>query len=56
MFACCGGSSKSEPAKIAVAATPQTADAATEQPAVKSSKSECCNDKPTKNEKRGCCC
>jgi len=56
MSVCCGGSSKSEPAKVAMAATPQTTDAAAEQPSVKSRKSECCDDKPAKNEKRGCCC
>ena len=53
---CCGGSSKSEPAKVANVAAPQTANAAAEQPAVKSSKSECCDEKPAKNEKHGCCC
>ena len=56
MSVCCGGSSKSEPAKVAMAATPQMTDAAAEQPSVKSRKSECCGDKPAKNEKRGCCC
>jgi hypothetical protein len=56
MFGCCGGSSKSERAKVATMATSQTTDAAGEQPAVKSGKSECCGDKPAKNEKRGCGC
>jgi hypothetical protein len=56
MSACCGGSSKSEPGKIAIAATPQTVDVAVEQPSVKSNKGECCGDKPAKNEKRDCCC
>jgi hypothetical protein len=56
MSACCGGSSKSEPTKIAMVATPQTVDVAVEQPSVKSSKSECCGDKPAKNEKRNCYC
>jgi hypothetical protein len=55
MSGCCGGSSKSEPAKVATIAAPQTTDAAAEQPAVKSSKSECC-DKATKNVKGGCGC
>ena len=53
---CCGGSTKSEPAKVAMSATQQVTDAAVEQPVAKSNKSECCNDKPTKNEKHGCGC
>ena len=56
MSGCCGGSAKSEPAKVVMSATPQATDAAADQPAVKSSKSECCDDKPNKNEKRGCGC
>ena len=56
MSGCCGGSPKSEPAKVATIAAPQTTDAAAEQPAVKSSKSECCDDKATKNVKGGCGC
>ena len=56
MSGCCGGSSKSEPAKVAMTAIPQTTDAAVEQPVVKSSRSECCDDKPTRNDKRGCRC
>ena len=50
---CCGGSPKSEPTKVSTKIVPQ---AATEQPAENSHKSECCNDKPEKNEKRGCDC
>jgi hypothetical protein len=53
---CCGGSSKSEATKVAMTAAPQTTGAAAEQPAEKSHKSECCNDKPAKTEKRGCGC
>jgi hypothetical protein len=56
MSECCCGSSKSEPEKVAVMATPQATDAAVEQPAVKPGKSECCDDKTGKDEKRGCCC
>jgi len=55
MSGCCGGSSKSEPVKVAVIATPLT-DAPAEQPAEKSSKNECCDNKPAKNEKHGCGC
>jgi hypothetical protein len=51
---CCGGSPKSEPTKVAMTAAPQTA--AAEQPAAKSDKRECCNDKPPKSEKHGCGC
>ena len=53
---CCGGSAKSEPTKVTTTPAPQSAKAAAEQPAVNSEKSDCCNDKPTKNEKSGCCC
>jgi hypothetical protein len=53
---CCGGSPKSEPAKVAMTATPQATAVAAEQPAAKSDKSECCNDKPAKGEKHGCGC
>jgi len=56
MSECCCGSSKSEPEKVAVMATPQATDAAVEQPVVKPGKSECCDDKTGKDEKRGCCC
>jgi hypothetical protein len=52
---CCGGPPKSEPTN-AMTAAPQATKAATEQPAANSHKSECCNDKPTKNEKHGCGC
>ena len=31
-------------------------EAAAKQPAANSEKSECCNDKPAKSEKSGCCC
>jgi len=55
MSGCCGGSSKSEPVKVAVIATPLT-DAPAEQPAEKSSKNECCDNEPAKNEKHGCGC
>jgi hypothetical protein len=53
---CCGGSPKSEPAKVAMSAAPQVTEAAAEQPTAKSQKSECCNDKPAKSEKHGCGC
>ena len=53
---CCGGSLKSEPTKVSTTIVPQATKAATEQPAANSHKSECCNDKPEKNEKRGCDC
>ena len=53
---CCGGSPKSEPTKIAMTAAPQATAAVAEQPTAKSDKSECCNDKPTKNEKHSCGC
>ena len=51
---CCGGSAKSEPTKVPAIA--QATAAAAEQPAAKSDKSECCNDKPAKSEKHGCGC
>jgi hypothetical protein len=53
---CCGGSPKSEPTKIAMTPAPQMTEATTEQQAANSHKSECCNDKPAKNEKHGCGC
>jgi len=53
---CCGGSSKAEAVKVAMTAAPQTTEAAAEQPAEQSRKSECCNDKPANSEKRGCGC
>jgi len=53
---CCGGSPKSESAKVAATAAPQAIEATAEQPAATSNKSECCNDKPTKSEKHGCGC
>jgi hypothetical protein len=53
---CCGGSPKSEPTKVAITAAPQATEAAAEQPAAKSNKSECCEDKPAKREKQDCGC
>ena len=53
---CCGGSPKSESAKVAATAAPQAIEATAEQPAATSNKSECCNDKPAKSEKHGCGC
>lgn len=53
---CCGDPAKSEATKVAIAAAPQTTEGAAEQTTGKSSKSECCNDKPAKSEKRGCGC
>jgi hypothetical protein len=53
---CCGGSPKSEPAKVAMTAAPQATEAAAEQPAANTNKSGCCSDKPAKSEKRGCGC
>jgi hypothetical protein len=53
---CCGGASKAEPTKVAVATVAQATAAAAEQPTAKSDKSECCNDKPAKSEKHGCGC
>ena len=53
---CCGGSSKSESDKVDMAAAPQATEAAAERPATSSRKSECCEDKTEKREKRGCGC
>jgi hypothetical protein len=53
---CCGGSSKSEPAKGAMIAAAPATEVTGQQPAAKSDKSECCNDKPAKSEKHGCGC
>jgi hypothetical protein len=53
---CCGGSSKSESAKVEMTAAPQATEATAEKPAASSRKSECCDDKPAKSEKRGCGC
>jgi hypothetical protein len=53
---CCGDSPKSEPTKIAMTSTLQVTEAAAQQPVANSQKSECCNDKPAKNEKRSCGC
>jgi hypothetical protein len=53
---CCGGSPKSEPAKVTMLAEVQPTEATTEQPAANTQKSGCCNDKPKESEKRGCCC
>ena len=53
---CCGGSSKSEPTKVEMAAVPQATAAGTEQSAANTQKSECCNEKSAKSEKRGCGC
>ena len=53
---CCGGASKAEPTKVAVSAVAQATAAAAEQPAAKSDKNGCCNDKPAKSEKHGCGC
>ena len=51
---CCGGTSKSEPAKILIAPGQKETEVATEQQAAKS---ECCNDKsPAKSEKHSCGC
>jgi hypothetical protein len=51
---CCGDSSKSGYAKVAMTATQHTTETAAEQPAA--NKSECCEDKPAKSEKRACGC
>ena len=51
---CCGGSAKSEPAKVVLTGAPQAANA--EQPTAKSDKGECCNDKSAKSEKQSCGC
>ena len=58
---CCGGSPKSEPAKVAVTAAPQANEAAAKSDKSECcndtpAKSECCNDKPAKSEKHGCGC
>ena len=53
---CCGGSTKSEPAKVAMTTAQKATEMVADQPAVKSNKSECCNDKPAKSEKHGCGC
>ncbi len=53
---CCGGSAKSEPIKVATTPAPQKTEALVQEPAANSQKSECCNDGPAKNEKRGCGC
>ena len=54
---CCGGSTKSEPAKVALTTALKATEVTTERPAPKSNKSECCNnDKPAKSEKHGCGC
>jgi hypothetical protein len=53
---CCGGSSKSEPAKVALTAAPQVTEDAAEQPAANTKANGCCSEKPAKSEKRGCCC
>ena len=54
---CCGSSTKSEPANVALLpAAQQATEVVVEQSPAKSSKGECCNDKPAKSEKRGCCC
>ena len=53
---CCGGSSKSESAKLEMAAAPQATEVAAERQVASSRKSECSEDKPEKSEKRGCGC
>jgi hypothetical protein len=54
---CCGGSTKSEPAKVALTTAQEAIEVAAERPATNSNKSECCNnDKPAKSEKHGCGC
>ena len=56
-MSCCGSSTKSEPANVALLpAAQQATEVVVEQSPAKSSKGECCNDKPAKSEKRGCCC
>ena len=51
---CCGGTSKSENAKVVVAPVPKTTEEVTEQQAAKS---ECCTDKSSaKSEKQSCGC
>ena len=44
------------PSEDVAPAEPQATEVAAEQPAAKSNKSECCNDKPAKSEKHGCGC
>lgn len=53
---CCGGSSKTETNKVSPTVAPPAGQATAEQQAANSQKSECCNDKPAKSEKSGCCC
>ena len=53
---CCGGASKAEPAKVAMSSAPHTTETATEQPAAKPNKSECCKDTTAKSEKHSCGC
>ena len=53
---CCGGSAKSEPNKVAMTSAVQATESAVERPAANSKTSECCGDKPAKNEKQGCGC
>jgi hypothetical protein len=53
---CCGGSSKTEANKVSPTVAPPAGQATAEQQAANSQKSECCNDKPAKSEKSGCCC
>jgi hypothetical protein len=53
---CCGGSAKSELAKVTMRPEQRAPEAVAEQPAANSHKSECCNDKPAKSEKHGCGC
>ena len=53
---CCDGSTKSEPAKVAMTTAQEAIEVAAGQPVAKSNKSECCNDKPAKSEKHGCGC
>ena len=51
---CCGGTAKSEPAKVVIAPELKTTEVDTAQQAAKS---ECCNDKSlAKSEKHGCGC
>lgn len=53
---CCGGTAKSEPNEVAMTAAPKATEAAAQQPAENTEKSECCKDMPAKNEKHGCGC
>ena len=50
---CCGGSNKSEPAKLATTAARNASEVPVEQLAAKSEKSECCNNK---GKATGCGC